>query len=198
MFSHLPLARHPSTLGFAANASLVRCISLTRSRYLEILDLRHFSSEDLRPLLDDEVRVWAQNLEWDYRGSAEMILRYVDTKVLPGYTAVERGRILGYSFFVYEGNKGVIGDLFVANGGRTANPHEIENQLLLHVIETLQQSPGIHRVESQLLMHETGIVSDLYRSRLLAACAALYGVAAGRGARPDSAALGGSRSASVD
>src|SRR5579872_3809591 len=162
MFSHLPLARHPSTLGFAANALLVRCISLTRSRYLEILDLRHFSSEDLRPLLDDEVRVWAQNLEWDYRGSAEMILRYVDTKVLPGYTAVERGRILGYSFFVYEGNKGVIGDLFVANGGRTANPHEIENQLLLHVIETLQQSPGIHRVESQLLMHETGIVSPTF------------------------------------
>ena len=47
---------------------------------MEILDLRHFSSVDLRPLLDDETRAWASLLSWDYNGSAEMILRYVDAK----------------------------------------------------------------------------------------------------------------------
>ena len=126
---------------------------------MEILDLRHFSSVDLRPLLEDEVREWARLLSWDYSGSAEMILRYVDAKILPGYAAVERGRIVGYAFFVYEGSKGVIGDLFVANGGRLPDPHEVESRLLLHVIETLQQSPGIHRVEAQLLVHEAGVVA---------------------------------------
>jgi ribosomal protein S18 acetylase RimI-like enzyme len=126
---------------------------------VEILDLRHFSSADLRPLLDDETRAWASLLSWDYNGSAEMILRYVDAKILPGYAAIERGRIFGYSFFVYEGSKGVVGDLFVANGGRLANPREVEIRLLTHVIETLQQSPGIHRVEAQLLAHETGSVA---------------------------------------
>ena len=126
---------------------------------MEILDLRHFSSVDLRPLLDDETRVWANLLSWDYNGSAEMILRYVDAKILPGYAAIERGRIFGYSFFVYEGSKGVVGDLFVANGGRLPNAHEVEIKLLTHVIETLQQSPGIHRVEAQLLAHETGSVA---------------------------------------
>ena len=126
---------------------------------MEILDLRHFSSVDLRPLLDDETRAWGSLLSWDYNGSAEMILRYVDAKILPGYAAIERGRIFGYSFFVYEGSKGVVGDLFVANGGRLSNPREIEIKLLTHVIETLQQSPGIHRVEAQLLAHETGSVA---------------------------------------
>jgi len=82
---------------------------------VEILDLRHFSSVDLRPLLDDETRAWASLLSWDYNGSAEMILRYVDAKILPGYAAIERGRIFGYSFFVYEGSKGVVGDLFVTD-----------------------------------------------------------------------------------
>ncbi len=125
---------------------------------MEILDLRHFSSVDLRPLLEDEIQEWAHLLSWDYSGSAEMILRYVDAKILPGYAAVERGRIIGYAFFVYEGSKGVIGDLFVANGGRLPDPHEVESRLLLHVIETLQQSPGIHRVEAQLLLHEAGVV----------------------------------------
>src|SRR5450755_4173278 len=131
----------------------------SRSLQVEILDLRHFSSVDLRPLLEDEVREWAHLLSWDYSGSAEMILRYVDAKILPGYAAIERGRIVGYAFFVYEGSKGVIGDLFVANGGRLPDPHEVESRLLLHVIETLQQSPGIHRVEAQLLVHEAGVVA---------------------------------------
>ncbi len=126
---------------------------------MEILDLRHFSSVDLRSLLDDEIQVWSRMLSWDYSGSSDMILRYVDAKILPGYAAIDRGRIFGYAFFVYEGSKGVIGDLFVANSGRLPNPQEVESRLLMHVIETLQQSPGIHRIESQLLLHDTGIVA---------------------------------------
>jgi predicted N-acetyltransferase YhbS len=132
---------------------------------LEILDLRHFSSQDLRSLLDDEIAAWSRLLSWDYTGSAEMILRYVDAKILPGYAAVERGRVFGYSFFVYEGNKGVIGDLFVANGGRLPDAHAVESRLLTHVIETLQQSPGIHRVESQLLAHDAGVMARPFVSQ---------------------------------
>lgn len=134
---------------------------------MEILDLRHFASSDLRPLLEEEAELWHQLLSWDYRGSTEMILRYVDARILPGYAALERGRVCGYSFFVYEGSKGVIGDLFV-EGEReryaTATEHPIETRLLSHVIETLQQSPGIHRVEAQLLVHPTGAVARPFRN----------------------------------
>src|SRR5215468_136771 len=126
---------------------------------VEILDLRHFSSVDLRPLLDDETQVWSRLLSWDYTSSSDMILRYVDAKILPGYAAIDRGRIFGYAFFVYEGSKGVIGDLFVTNGSRHPQAHEVEARLLAHVIETLQQSPGVHRVEAQLLVHETGLLA---------------------------------------
>jgi ribosomal protein S18 acetylase RimI-like enzyme len=126
---------------------------------MEILDLRHFSSADLRPLLEEEIVLWGRLLSWDYAGSAEMILRYMDARILPGYAAIDRGRVFGYSFFVYEQNKGVIGDLFVRNGGRTPNRQEVEERLLTHVNETLQQSPGVHRIEAQLLAHETGEVA---------------------------------------
>jgi ribosomal protein S18 acetylase RimI-like enzyme len=124
---------------------------------VEILDLRHFTSSDLRPLLDHEAQVWARLLAWDYRSSAEMILRYVDAKILPGYAAMDRGALRGYSFFVYEGSKGVIGDLFAMpdNG----NTQKLETQLVTHVIATLQQSPGIHRIEAQLLVHDAGQVA---------------------------------------
>jgi ribosomal protein S18 acetylase RimI-like enzyme len=126
---------------------------------MEILDLRHFSSADLRPLLEDEIAMWGRVLSWDYTISAEMVLRYMDAKILPGYAAIDRGSIFGYSFFVYEQNKGVIGDLFVRDEDRGHNRNEVEERLLTHVIETLQQSPGVHRVEAQLLAHRTGEVS---------------------------------------
>ena len=129
---------------------------------MEILDLRHFSSADLRPLLEDEIAMWGRLLAWDYATSAEMILRYMDAKILPGYAAIERGSIFGYSFFVYEQSKGVIGDLFVRESVRDAtrgDRREVEERLLTHVIETLQQSPGIHRVEAQLLAHNAGEVA---------------------------------------
>jgi len=93
-------------------------------------------------------------LSWDYRSSADMILRYLDAKILPGYAALERGNIVGYSFFVYEGSKGVVGDLFVSP--RRSDVRAIELQMVRHMLETLQQSPGIHRVEAQLLTHSTG------------------------------------------
>ena len=129
---------------------------------MEILDLRHFSSSDLRQLLEEEARIWLKLLAWDYSGSTEMILRYIDARILPGYAALEKGRVCGYSFFVYEGSKGVIGDLYVeGNGTRyaAASEHPVETRLLTHVIETLQQSPGIHRVEAQLLVHPSGAVA---------------------------------------
>jgi ribosomal protein S18 acetylase RimI-like enzyme len=129
---------------------------------VEILDLRHFSSSDLRPLLDNEIETWGDLLAWDYRSSAEMILRYVDAKILPGYAAVERGSIIAYAFFVYEGSKGVIGDLFAST--HRPDAREIESRLLEHVTETLQQSPGVHRIEAQLLMHSTGELTEPFLS----------------------------------
>lgn len=124
---------------------------------MEILDLRHFASSDLRYLVEEEVAVWRKTLHWDYRPSADMVLRYADSRILPGFAAIERGRVHGYCFFVYEGSKGVIGDLYVEDSKSTEGRREsLEIELLRHSISTLQQSPGIHRVEAQLLIHPSG------------------------------------------
>lgn len=125
---------------------------------VEILDLRHFSSSHLRPLLDHETQFWANRMSWDYRPSAEMILRYIDSKILPGYAAVESGRVGGYAFFVYEGSKGVIGDLY-ADGSVRLPDETVERRLAVHVIDTLQRSPGVRRIEAQLLPHDSGTLS---------------------------------------
>jgi ribosomal protein S18 acetylase RimI-like enzyme len=128
---------------------------------VEILDLRHFASNDLRPVIEEEVAVWRNTLHWDYRASSDMILRYADSRILPGFAAIERGRVHGYCFFVYEGSKGVIGDLYVEDSNSThERRRDIEIELLRHSITTLQQSPGIHRVEAQLLIHPSDRLAE--------------------------------------
>ena len=128
---------------------------------LEILDLRQYSSADLRPLLERESVLWAEALHWDYHSSVEMILRYVDSRILPGCVAIENGKLAGYAFYVFEGAKGVIGDLYVDPEicGGTARADRVRFELLEHVIRVVKETPGVKRIESQLLSLQSGDVA---------------------------------------
>lgn len=126
----------------------------------EILDLRHFSASSLRPVLDAESRLWSDRLQWDYRTSADLLLQYLDSRVLPGYVAVENGRISGYVFCVYEEHKAIIGDVFSLSDAAA----EVQDQLLRHLLELLRNSPGIDRIECQLLLHPHGLHEETFRA----------------------------------
>ena len=136
---------------------------MTPALQFEILDLRHFSAANLRPLLDAESRIWSQRLEWDYRPSANLLLQYLDSRVLPGYVALENGRVSGYAFCVYEDRKAVIGDVFaLLPQNIEITTTEVESRLIQNLLELLQNSPGIDRIESQLLLHPHGQLSHAF------------------------------------
>ena len=115
---------------------------------MEILDLRQLRSRDLEPLLAEEQRAWQSRLEWDYSNTASLILRFLDARALTGYAALEGGRVVGFGFFIYEDRKGLIGDAFVSEAYRNG---ATEVRLMTHIIETLAASPGIRRIEAQLM-----------------------------------------------
>jgi ribosomal protein S18 acetylase RimI-like enzyme len=150
---------------------------------IEVLDLRHFAAPLLRPLLEAEGDLWRQRLHWDYRTSAKLLMQYLDSHMLPGYVAMEAGQVTGYGFCVHEESKAVIGDVFAysdrpadqGSGRNTsyrgslvesdAQPaREVEETLLRHLFETLQNSPHVDRVESQLLLHPSGSHSACFRN----------------------------------
>src|SRR5277367_48451 len=136
---------------------------MTPALQLEILDLRHFSANSLRPVLEQEVRLWNQRLRWDYRASADLLLQYLDSRILPGYVSMEDGRISGYVFCIYEENKAVIGDAFaIPARGEWHSATEVELRLLDHLVELLINSPGIDRIESQLLLHPHGTHASVF------------------------------------
>jgi len=136
---------------------------MTVAIQLEILDLRHFSARQLRPLLETESRLWHERLRWNYQSSTELLLQYLDSRILPGFVALDRGRICGFTFCVFEGQKAVVGDAF-ALANDPAQMIHITRLLLQHLLQLLQHSPGIQRVESQLLLYDAGSIDDAFHA----------------------------------
>jgi len=130
---------------------------MTVATQLEILDLRHFSARQLRPLLETESRLWEQRLRWNYQSSTELLLQYLDSRILPGFVALDRGKISGYTFCVYEGHKAVVGDAYALSGDPEQSMQVIET-LLHRLLELLLNSPNIGRIESQLLLYDAGSI----------------------------------------
>jgi ribosomal protein S18 acetylase RimI-like enzyme len=135
---------------------------MTSPQQIEILDIRHFSAKQLRPLLDEEAAVWLRRLRWDYRSSTDLLLDYLDSRILPGFVALDRGRVCGYTFCVYEGHKAVIGDLYTAADHPA--PLAVSHTLARHLLETLEASPDIVRIEAQLLLFDAGILRPIFAS----------------------------------
>lgn len=129
--------------------------------HLEVLDLRHFSAPALRPLLEQEAARWEQQLSWDYRRSIALLLDYINSRSLTGYVAVRGGRVAGYTFGVCEAAKAVMGDLYAfAEGDPGSSP--VSELLLTHLLETLQATPGIQRIESQLLLFPETALREVF------------------------------------
>ncbi len=112
-------------------------------------ELRRISPQDLTPLLEEEIPVWRSRFHWDFRPSAELVQRFVGMQSLNGFALFEGSRVIGYSYYVCEENKGLIGDTYVMERHRTG---ERENTLIEASLDAMWRTPGIKRVESQLLM----------------------------------------------
>jgi GNAT superfamily N-acetyltransferase len=146
---------------------------------LEVLDLRHFSAAQLGPLLRDQAARWQRRLHWDYTRASGLLLEYIDSRVLPGFVALHSGssplsgHIAGYAFGVYEAAKAVIGDVY-AFGEAESVTNPVCDVLLDHLLDLLQATPGVDRIESQLLMFPAGALTAPFAARGFRSCPRLF------------------------
>ncbi len=115
----------------------------------QLRDLRRMSPLSLDALLEEEVAVWRRELQWDFQPSADLVRRFVDMQALFGYALIQGSRTVGYSYYIVEENKGLIGDLFVAGDARG---EDNENLLLEAVLSAMIDTRAIRRIECQLMM----------------------------------------------
>lgn len=115
----------------------------------EIVDLRLVAAADLDPVLEEEVAVWHDDLEWDFAKSAQLARRFVGVHALSGRVLVVDGRVAGYVYFVFEDHKALLGDLYIL---RAARSEAREDLLLRSALDEIFATPNVNRIEAQLLM----------------------------------------------
>jgi Acetyltransferases len=115
----------------------------------ELVELGRIRADDLEQLLEEEIAEWLTLLSWDFRPSADMVRRFVGMGTLSGYALLENGRVAGYTYFIHEDRKGLVGDLYLLRESRT-----VKNELLLlgAAVKDLFGTRGVERIESQLMM----------------------------------------------
>jgi GNAT superfamily N-acetyltransferase len=110
---------------------------------MNILDLRQTSVRQLEPLLEEEARHWHDELHWDYRGALDLIKRFLEAHALCGCVAFENGSAAGYSFYVLEEQKGLIGGLYVSPRFPQA---DIGRRLLEEMLFSMRALPQLSRI----------------------------------------------------
>ncbi len=114
-----------------------------------VCDLREVRSRDIENLLQAEEREWLQVLRWDFRKSADLVRKFVDMVSLSGAVLINSAGPIGYSYFVFEDGKGLMGDLYVLPQYRTSHHEEM---LMISIMEQIGQMGGTPRVEGQIMM----------------------------------------------
>src|SRR5277367_4399129 len=115
---------------------------------MNIVDLRQTTVRQIESLLEEEARHWREELHWDYRGALDLIKRFLDAHALAGCVAFENGSAIGYSFYVLEDQKGLIGGLYVSSRFPQAS---IGRRLLEEMLFSMRAIPHLTRIEAQLM-----------------------------------------------
>lgn len=122
--------------------------ALPEASGLRLVELSALPPGSLNALLEEETVRWRRMLEWDFSASAELVSRYAGYRALEGFALLDEGRAVGYSYWVLDERKGLIGDLYVRDAWRSpAN----ELALLDSTLRQLKRQPWLRRVEAQLM-----------------------------------------------
>ncbi|MDQ2900339.1 MAG: GNAT family N-acetyltransferase [Acidobacteriota bacterium] len=132
----------------------------------ELLDLRQLTARDLDAMLTQETRTWKETLDWDFQKSADLVRHFLDQRSLYGYALLSAGRVIGYSYYVFEEHKGLIGDLYVLPDYESP---EHDCRLLTAVLDGLIATPHIRRIECQLMTVHEDAARSLPAARYLQA-----------------------------
>ena len=121
---------------------------LGSSSLMNIIDLRQTTVRQIEALLLEEAKHWQHELHWDYDSALNLIKRFLDAHALSGCVAMEKGVALGYSFYVLEDHKGLIGGLYVSPN---YDQEPIGRRLLDEMLFSMRAIPQLNRIEAQLM-----------------------------------------------
>ncbi len=115
---------------------------------LKYLPISFLDQASFLSLMNEEEAAWLSDLGWDYSAIRQILVSFIRKKLLPGYAATNEKELLGYTYFLVNQAKGIIGSIFAA---KLSPVQKIANNLLSLTISSLRDNPQITRVEAQIM-----------------------------------------------
>ena len=113
---------------------------------LRIVPLELADVSGIDELLEEQRTEWIDLLKWDYSGPSQVIRQVIRERELPGFVAMSGKKIIGLAYYVVDGSRCSIGDVYVSKSwrGRAA-----DQQMMAAMLDSIERAPGISRIESQ-------------------------------------------------
>jgi len=115
---------------------------------IKCLPISYLDDSLLQPLMEEEQGVWMSDLDWDYFPIRQILVSFIKQKLLPGYVAVADDLPIGYTYFLVNQSKGIIGAIYAS---KTDYSQEAVEELLSLTVACLKDSHNIKRVEAQIM-----------------------------------------------
>lgn len=111
-----------------------------------LIPLSEAGPADIEALFDEQCDEWATLLRWDYTGPSQLVREVTRRNELSGFAVTSGGRAIGFSFYIIEGDRCSIGDMFVS---KTWRGLEADKQMAAAILQKLDHLPRMRRIESQ-------------------------------------------------
>ena len=113
---------------------------------IKILPLADADLAALEDLFDEECVEWLDLLKWDYKGSSMLIRDVTRQRQLSGVVAMSGSATIGFAYYVIEGSRCSIGDIYVSKPWRGIG---VDREMTAAIFERLDRLSRLRRIESQ-------------------------------------------------
>jgi ribosomal protein S18 acetylase RimI-like enzyme len=107
----------------------------------------------LEKLFDEECAEWLDLLKWDYKGASMLIRDVARERQLSGFVAMSSNAVIGFAYYVIEGSRCSIGDIYVSKPWRGTG---LDRQMTIAILDKLDRVRRLRRIESQYV----GLAND--------------------------------------
>lgn len=100
----------------------------------------------LELLFDEECAEWLELLNWDYKGASMLVREVARQRQLSGLVAVSGNATVGFAYYLIEGRRCSIGDIYVSRPWRGTG---IDRSMAEAVLDRIDHLGKVRRIESQ-------------------------------------------------
>jgi ribosomal protein S18 acetylase RimI-like enzyme len=113
-------------------------------------------------LLEEQRSEWHELLCWDYTGPSQMIRDVMRQRELPGFAIKLGSTTIGFSFYVIDGDKASIGDIYVSKPWRSFGA---DRYLATATLKEFEAMSRLRRIESQSVSINNDSANALFLSQ---------------------------------